>query len=284
MARRKTSRLHEDSTLAAMLEEATRGHVLTREEELDLFQRLEADDDDAREEIVRCNLRFVIKIAMQYKGMGVPLADLVQEGSIGLLHVIGKFDWRRGTRFTTYAAYYIRQEVQACVYRQSSMIRLPVRKARVLGRIQEVIRKTQEREGREPQVAEIALILGEEQDTIEMLMGLRHSFASIDAEQDEDGHSMVEALQDMQAVNPGDALNGEQSRAAVIGILDVLSEREREVLNLRFGLGSGHSRSLRKASAVIGLSQEGVRRVENRALDKLRRPTVRARFEQLMIA
>ena len=270
--------------MAATLQEATKGHVLNREEEVALFQSLEAGDENARDEIVRCNLRFVVKIAMQYKGMGVPMADLVQEGTIGLLHVIGKFDWRRGTRFTTYAAYYIRQEVQACLYRQASMIRLPVRKARVLGRIQEYIRSTQEREGREPQPQEIAVALGVDTDLVEMLMGLRHSFSSIDAEVEVDGRTIAESLPDHDAVVPGHALNIEQSHAAVIGMLDVLSDREREVLDLRFGLNSGVSRSLRKASAVVGLSQEGVRRVENRALDKLRRPTVRARFEQLMIA
>jgi RNA polymerase primary sigma factor len=284
MARRKTSTHSEDSTLSATLKEATRGHVLSREEEMALFQRLEAGDEEAREEIVRCNLRFVIKIAMQYKGMGVPLADLVQEGTIGLLHVIGKFDWRRGTRFTTYAAYYIRQEVQACLYRQASMIRLPVRKARVLGKIQEYIRTTQEREGREPQTQEIALELGVETDLVEMLMGMRHSVSSLDAEIDEEGRVVAEAIPDTEAVVPGESLNAEQSQAAVIALLDVLSDRERQVLGLRFGLGGGSARSLRGASKVIGLSQEGVRRVENRALDKLRRPTVRARFEQLMIA
>jgi len=284
MARRTPTRSYEDSTLSATLDEATRGHVLSREEEVALFQRLDAGDDDARDEIVRCNLRFVIKIAMQYKGMGVPMADLVQEGTIGLLHVIGKFDWRRGTRFTTYAAYYIRQEVQACLYRQASMIRLPVRKARVLGRIQEVIRNTQEREGREPQTEEIALKLGVEVELVEMLMGLRHTFAPMDGEIDDDGRQLTETLADPQAEKPGEALNTEQSRAAVIGILDVLSDRERQVLDLRFGLANGVPRSLRKASTLVGLSQEGVRRVENRALDKLRRPTVRARFEQLMIA
>lgn len=284
MARRKTSTHTGDSTLSATLKEATRGHVLNREEEMALFQRLEAGDEDAREEIVRCNLRFVIKIAMQYKGMGVPLADLVQEGTIGLLHVIGKFDWRRGTRFTTYAAYYIRQEVQACLYRQASMIRLPVRKARVLGKIQEYIRTTQEREGREPQAPEIALELGVETDLVEMLLGMRHSVSSLDAEVDEEGRVAAESIPDTDAVVPGESLNAEQSQAAVIGLLDVLSDREREVVGLRFGLGGGTARSLRGASKVIGLSQEGVRRVENRALDKLRRPTVRARFEQLMIA
>lgn len=274
----------EMSEVQAYLHEAGRGRVLGREEEIELFQRMEAGEAWAREEIVACNLRFVIKVALAYRGLGVPLADLIQEGNIGLLHVVDKFDWRRGYRFSTYAAFYIRQEIQSAVYRQSSMIRLPIRKARLLARLQEVARKHVELHGVEPSLAELALAVEQPEASVAALLGMRHTFTSMDGEGDDEAQPLAEVVADEATPAPDAAISARQTRAAVVDLMDFLTEREKQVLSLRYGFETGRSQSLRKASKVVGLSQEGVRRVEHRALDKLRRPAIACRVEGLLTA
>lgn len=256
--------------------------ILTREDEVALFQRIENGDDSAREEVIRCNLRLVVKIALQFKDSGITLADLIQEGNIGLIYVTGKFDWRRGFRFSTYAAFWIRQEIQSAVRNNQSLIRLPIRKARLMGRISEAIRHFNAFEGRDPSVEEIATFVDVEVGKVKALMPLRESMVSLDVERGEDGGSLMETLADNRPA-PYEALDNEQRRATVKNVMGFLSERERRILELRFGIGGrGRGLSLRKTSAIVGLSQEGVRRIERRALDKLQRPAIRSRLEGLV--
>ncbi|MBI1293123.1 sigma-70 family RNA polymerase sigma factor [bacterium] len=257
--------------------------LLSREEEVELFQRLEAGDESARDEIVRCNLRLVIKIAMQFKGMGVCMSDLIQEGNIGLLHVIGKFDWRRGFRFSTYAAFWIRQEIQGALRNAGSLIRLPIRKSRLVCRINEVSRYFARTEGREPGVDEIALFLDVDPVKVEELMPMRERVLSLDADSPTEGYSLLDTVPQVGPA-PYESLNRAQVTAVVRDALDFLTERERNIMELRFGLNDGKAHSLRKTSRKVGLSQEGVRRIERRALDKLSRPAIRARLEGLLIA
>jgi len=272
-----------DDGLQDYLRKVGSHRLLTREDEIALFQRLEAGDESAREEIVRCNLRLVIKIAMQFKGAGVPMADLIQEGNIGLLHVIGKFDWRRGFRFSTYAAFWIRQEIQAALRNAGSMIKLPIRKARLVSRINEVIRFFGRSEGRDPNAEEIALFLGVEVSRIEELLPMRERMLSLDADSQNEGVSLLDSVAESGPA-PFENLNRQQVSAVVRDVLEFLSERERFIMELRFGLTDGKAHSLRKTSRKVGLSQEGVRRIERRALDKLSRPAIRARLEGLLTA
>ncbi len=258
-------------------------HILTREEEVALFERLESGDESAREDIVRCNLRLVVKIALQYRGHGVPLADLIQEGNIGLLCVTSKFDHRRGFRFSTYAAFWIRQEIQAAIRNSGSMIRLPIRKSRLMGRISEAIRFFNTYEGREPSIEEIAQFTDTTLEKVQMLLPLRDAVVSLDAERNEDGASLMDTVAD-DAPDIYEALNDEQRKEQISRVLEFLTDREREVIILRFGLNSGKPMSLRQASRRVGLSQEGVRRIERRALDKLQRPAIRAKLDGLLAA
>ncbi|MDK2971250.1 MAG: polymerase primary sigma factor [Candidatus Sumerlaeota bacterium] len=274
----------EEDGIREYLSMVSRYAVLTREQEVALFRRYEAGDESAREEIVEHNLRFVAKIAFQYRGLGMSLADLIQEGNVGLLNVVDKFDWRKGFRFTTYAAFYIRQEMQAALHRHASLIRLPVRKARLLGKINEVCRAYHEREGRDPSIEEIAFALGAEVEKIRPVAAMRYSFLSADQERTEDGLSLHDSIPS-DAPSPVAQIEEKQSCAAIRGILDFLSPRERAVVRLRYGLTrNGREYSLRQASKVVGISQEGVRRVEIRALNKLRRPAISNRVEHLLTA
>ncbi len=271
--------------IADYLRTVSKNEVLTRERERELFQRMEQGDESAREDIVRCNLRFVVKIALRYKGHGLPLADLIQEGNVGLLTVIDKFDWRKGCRFSTYAAFWIRQEIQAALRRRGNLIRLPVRKARLLSKINEYIRSRAQYDGREPDTTEIAAHLGVEVEKVEAIMPFRDSVLSLEAERAEDGSTLLDILPEEGAELPGDRLAADECREVVCDALRVLTAREREVMVHRYGFGEdGRALSLRKTSTIVGLSQEGVRRVEQRAIGKLQRPGVSRQLRYLLTA
>jgi len=248
--------------------------VLTREQEIALFKRYEAGDAKAREEIVRANLRFVVKVACEFLNRGVPLADLIQEGNIGLLEVIPKYNWRKGYRFSTYAAFWIRQAIQTALRRQSSLIRLPVRKSRLLGRISEQVQRFRLEWGREPTVEELAERTGTSAEEIEHLLSLRDGLVSLDSQQDEDDTRLLDTITRPDAKSPRDVAVEKQMRSKVMRVLDFLGEREGRIMRLRYGFENGKTLSLRRTSKIVGLSQEGVRRIEQRALAKLRRPAI----------
>lgn len=257
------------------LKEVSKTRVLTREEEVNLFVRLRSGDESAREIIVESNLRFVIKIALAYAGRGVPVADLVQEGNVGLLEVIDKFDYKRGYRFSTYAAFWIRQAVQLAVRRQANLIRLPIRKSRFLGHLNETIRDYTQAYGRTPTVHELAPIVEMDAEKLGELMQLRDSVLSLDAEPESDGNILLNTLRDENALSPYEHCVDTERHKILDMALDNLSEKERKVIGLRYGFLHGRNLSLRSTSKVVGMSQEGVRRVERKALSKLRRPTSR---------
>lgn len=274
----------EDDSLQVYLKDIANHRLLSREDEAEIFQRYESGDKTAREEIARCNLRLVVKIALQFRNLGVPMADLIQEGNIGLLHVIDKFDWRKGFRFSTYAAFWIRQEIQAYLRSTGTLVRLPVRKSRLIGKINETIRHFNNMEGRDPSAEEIALFLDIPEEKVSVMLGLRESVVSLDQEWNEEGSTLMNTLADGGPA-PDAALLTEEMKRVVRASLVHLSDREREVIELRYGLkNDGKCHSLRKASKFVGLSQEGVRRIEHRALEKLRRPMVAGTMANLLTA
>lgn len=258
------------------LDEVHDESVLTREKEIELFKRYESGDPTAREEIVRANLRFVVKIAHEFIHRGLPFADLIQEGNVGLLEVIPKYNWRKGYRFSTYAAFWIRQAIQTAIRRQSSLIHLPIRKSRLLGRINEQIQRFRLEWGREPTSHELAERLNTSVEEVERLLSLRDGVLSLDAQADEEETRLLDTITPAEAMSPRDVAVHEQMRFKVRRVLDFLGERERRILRLRFGFENSKNLSLRRTSKIVGLSQEGVRRIEQRALNKLRRPTLRA--------
>jgi RNA polymerase primary sigma factor len=264
------SSLNEDMKI--YLKEVARKQVLTRDEEVALFKRLQAGDDTARQEIVEANLRFVIKIALQFTGRGVPLPDLIQEGNIGLLEVVDKFDYKKGFRFSTYAAFWIRQSIQMSVRKHGNVIRLPIRKSRFMGHLNETISNFTANNGRTPTVHELSHLLEMEPEKLEQLMGMRESILSLDMELEGDGAQLLNRIPDTSTQNALEySIENEQQRR-VQKVLSTLSEKEQKVLKLRYGFGSGKSLSLRSTSKLVGMSQEGVRRVERAAIRKLRRP------------
>jgi RNA polymerase primary sigma factor len=266
----RATTLNEDMKL--YLKEVARKQVLTRDEEVDLFKRLSNGDPSARHEIVEANLRFVIKIALQFTGRGVPLPDLIQEGNIGLLEVVDKFDYKKGFRFSTYAAFWIRQAIQMAVRKNGNVIRLPIRKSRFMGHLNESISNFTASNGRMPTVDELSGLLDVEPEKLEQLMSMRESILSLDMEMEEDGGQLMNRLPDTSSPSALEySMENEQHRK-VQKALSTLSEKEQKVLKLRYGFDSGKGLSLRSTSKLVGMSQEGVRRVERTAIRKLRRP------------
>lgn len=273
---------YSDQGFRIYLDEISGNRVLTAEEERDLFQRIEAGDDEARQTVVDCNLKFVIRMARRFLGRGVPLEDLVQEGNLGLLEAIARFDYRLGYRFSTYAAFWIRQAIQVGVRQRGSLVRIPVRKSRQLGFLSEVMQEYLSVHGRPPTEEEIAERLEISVEDAQELVRLGDAVLSLDAVDENDAAPLMEQLEDPRAVCPMDYSEGRELRDKVREAMQYLSDRENEVLRSRFGFGSGVSRSLRKVSRRMGLSQEGVRRIEQRALSKLRRPYVRQTLSGLI--
>lgn len=271
-----------DPSVRDYLNQVANCPVLSREEERELFQRLETGDEKARERLIECNLKFVVKIALHYRGQGIPVADMIQEGNIGLLEVLGKFDWRKGFRFSTYAAFWIREAIQQAIRRQGNLIRLPVRKARLMGKIAETIRHLREEGIPDPTPRQIAEVRGLTEEQVVELMRLRESVLSLDQDRDGEGHTIADTLPAKNIEHPSQNIQAREVRFHVGKVLDFLSAREREVVRLRFGFTTGRSLSLRKTSRVVGLSQEGVRRIERRAIEKLQRPVIQQRVAALI--
>ncbi|HOE63910.1 MAG TPA: RNA polymerase sigma factor RpoD/SigA [Candidatus Sumerlaeota bacterium] len=271
-----------DESVQFYMKEAASYPILSREKEIELFQKLEDDDQFAFEDIVKHNLRFVINVALHYNNRGVPLSDLIQEGNIGLLEVVRKYDWRKGYRFSTYASFWIRQSIQLALRRHSSLITLPIRKSRLIGKISEVISAFTSEHGFEPSVEEISKIMDIKVEVIQQMLKLRETVLSLDQTTDEDGIPLMERIPDTQKKSPLQYCMENQTRVKIAALFKHLNEKERRIMNLRFGFEHGKTLSLRKTSRLVGLSQEGVRRIERKALSKLNRPVFREKLEALL--
>ena len=271
-----------ESTLKSYMKEIAKRPVLTREEEIHLFQRLEKGDKSARTEIIEANLRFVVKIALKYSGKGLSLSDLIQEGNIGLMEVIDKYDWRKGFRFSTYAAFWIKQTIQLAIRRYNSIVKLPFRKARLMGRITEFINNFLMNNGREPNESEISEGVGIEKSKLSTVMPWRESILSLDVSLTENGDFTLHETISNHSPSPHDICLEHEQHEKIYRAMSLLTDRERNVVKLRYGFGGEEPLSLRQTSKIIGLSQEGIRKIEKRALDKLRRPATLADLTGLL--
>lgn len=259
------------ANLAGYLQEVSRIPLLTPEEEQALARRIQAGDKDAERRMVEANLRLVFRIARRYRNRGLPLPDLIEEGNLGLLRAVRKFRPDKGTRFSTYATWWIRQAVVRALANQARMIRLPVHVELLLGRyLKEKKRLTQEL-GRPPSIEEVAAALEISPDQLAELEEIRQQPLSLERPVGEEGKG---TLRDLVADPSGPAPGGLgtllRERADLAGILDDLPERERTVIRLRFGLGGEEALTLETIGKRLGLSRERVRQIEVAGLKKLR--------------
>src|SRR5574341_1197766 len=290
------------------LDEVGRHPLLTKEDEVELSQAFEAgqaaqerlaqlpvDHHDvamlraeaargeaARRKMIESNLRLVVSIARRFSATGLPLGDLVQEGNLGLLRAVEKFDWRKGFKFSTYATWWIRQAIaRGAADRGARAIRLPVHVDEQVGRLRRTQTRLHEVLGREPTVEELAVELDMPLDKVHRLLDTAQAITSLDTPIGDDGAALQDFLEDDSAAGPDELAVEAVGREALEQVLQALPERERQVLILRFGLDSGTPRTLEEVGAVMGFSRERARQVERDALASLRSPEIRARLEDL---
>ncbi len=274
-------------TLTLYLREVRRTELFTAEEEHEVAIRARAGDFAARQSMIEHNLRLVVSIAKGYLGRGVPLADLIEEGNLGLMHATGKFEPERGFRFSTYATWWIRQAVERAVMNQGRVIRLPVH---VVRELQQVLRarRTLENdptfagrrkglEGEGVRVEDVAALLGRDVQEVADLLALAETPRSLDAQMDrsDDDHTLGDSLAGPDAQDPTGITHSHEVERLLDNWIDTLSSREKEVLEGRFGLHDREPETLEVLSDRMGLTRERVRQIQNEALLKLKRNMVR---------
>ncbi|HSS60929.1 MAG TPA: sigma-70 family RNA polymerase sigma factor [Candidatus Limnocylindrales bacterium] len=261
-----------DDALGAYLREIGRGTLLTKQQEIELAKQIEGGSEAARQRMTEANLRLVVSIAKKYQGRGMPLLDLIQEGNVGLMRAVAKFDHRRGFKFSTYATWWIRQAVLRAIGDQARTIRLPIHIGDQTNKLVRVSDRLRDSLGRQPSDEEIGEELGLTPLEVEALRRTARDTVSLETPIGEDGDTELgHLIEDAQAESPASAAMEADLKDRVDDVLSTLEPRERRVIQLRFGLGDGHQRPLDEVARRLGTSRETVRQLERHALDKLRR-------------
>ncbi len=245
--------------------------LLTAEEEITLSRRIQKGDKDARNQMIRSNLRLVISIAKRYVNLGVPLSDLIEEGNIGLMKSVEKFDPDRGFRFSTYAAWWIKQGISRAIIDQGKMIRVPVYMNEDILKYKKIVEKLTHQYKRKPTVGEVAKKLKVSVDKVRELENSIAKMSSLDAPIGEEGDGQVkDIIQDFNILAPDEELEKFFDKERAIGYLDLLNERERKILEMRYGLSDGEARTLAEIAKALGISRERVRQIEAGTIKKIR--------------
>ena len=238
-----------------------------------LLERHVRRGDAAKEDLTEANLRLVVSIAKRYVGRGIPMLDLIQEGNLGLMRAVEKFDHQKGFKFSTYATWWIRQAITRAIADQSRTIRIPVHMVEVMSRVRREQRRMTQEFGREPSMEELAEVCDLEPSRVEELLKIAQDPLSLDTPVGtEEDSSLADFVEDSQAIRPADAATRKMMGAEVLKVLDQLSPREQEVVRLRFGLEDGRPRTLEEVGRTFGVTRERIRQIEAKTLAKLRHP------------
>ena len=263
-----------DDPVRMYLKEIGQIKLLSAEEEVELAQRMADGDETAKNKLTEANLRLVVSIAKKYSGRGLHILDLIQEGNTGLIRAVDKFDWTRGNKFSTYATWWIRQAITRAIADQARTIRVPVHMVEVINKATRCNRKLVQELGREPTVEEIAKELNLPVEKIIEANRTAADTLSLDTPVgDEEDTSIGSFVEDERTPGPADATSNAMLAEALKEILDTLTEREADVLKMRFGMYDGRTHTLEEVGQIFGVTRERIRQIENKAIRKLRHPS-----------
>jgi len=263
-----------DDPVRMYLKEIGKVPLLTAEEEIEIAKRLEAGDESAKQKLAEANLRLVVSIAKRYVGRGMLFLDLIQEGNLGLIKAVEKFDYRKGFKFSTYATWWIRQAITRAIADQARTIRIPVHMVETINKLIRVSRQLLQQYGREPTPEEIAAEMGISEAKVREIIKIAQEPVSLETPigEEEDSH-LGDFIPDDDAPAPAEAASFTLMKEQLMDVLDTLTPREEKVLRLRFGLDDGHQRTLEEVGKEFNVTRERIRQIEAKALRKLRHPS-----------
>lgn len=268
----KMSNYDSEGSLRVYMREISKTPLLTAEEEVALAERIKNGDKEARTHMIKANLRLVVKIAQDYSGYGLPLADLISEGNIGLMKAVERFDPNKGGKLSTYGSWWIKQSIKRALANQSKTIRLPVHMVDKIARMRRISGMLAESLGREPTDEELGEELGLPRRKLAMLKRASQRPTSLDEPfGDEERGNYSEVIGDERAVNPFDALVDKNMHGHLDELLEVLDERESAIIDARFGLNGATPMTLEEVGREFGVTRERIRQLQNVALGKMRR-------------
>lgn len=255
------------------LKEIGKVRLLTAAEEVQLAKKIELGDMEAKRRLVEANLRLVVSIAKKYVGRGMLFLDLIQEGNLGLIRAVEKFDYKKGYKFSTYATWWIRQAITRAIADQARTIRIPVHMVETINKLIRVQRQLLQKLGREPSPEEIAEQMEFTPDKVREIMKISQEPVSLETPigEEEDSH-LGDFIEDQEVEAPSDAASFTMLQEQLQEVLNTLNDRERKVIQLRFGLNDGHPRTLEEVGREFGVTRERIRQIESKTLSKLRHP------------
>ena len=263
-----------DDPVRMYLKEIGKVPLLSAEEEIELAKRMEVGDDEAKKRLCEANLRLVVSIAKRYVGRGMLFLDLIQEGNLGLIKAVDKFDWRKGYKFSTYATWWIRQAITRSIADQARTIRIPVHMVETINKLIRISRQLLQEYGREPTPDEIAAEMDISEEKVREILKIAQEPVSLETPigEEEDSH-LGDFIPDDDVPAPAEAAAFSMLKEQLVEVLDTLTDREQKVLKLRFGLDDGRARTLEEVGRRFDVTRERIRQIEAKALRKLRHPS-----------
>ncbi len=263
-----------DDPVRMYLKEIGKIPLLTGDEEIVLAMAMEDGDEEAKQKLAEANLRLVVSIAKRYVGRGMLFLDLIQEGNLGLMKAVEKFDYKKGYKFSTYATWWIRQAITRAIADQARTIRIPVHMVETINKLVRIQRQLVQELGRDPSPEEIGIEMGMEVEKVREIMKIAQEPVSLETPigEEEDSH-LGDFIPDDEVLAPAEAATFTMLREQLIEVLDTLTPREQKVLKLRFGLDDGRARTLEEVGREFEVTRERIRQIEAKALRKLRHPS-----------